>query len=180
MADQKVSALSPASSITDDDLVYVVNDPAGTPTSLNATALALKTYVISDGIKQTLTFYQDNVTASQTDVVIDHTGSAQKTVIMPYSGSIMGIGVVSNGDRSAGTLTVEVFKQTGTTNGALTNTKSGLTAVLNGTNVMRSYTVQSKDVDTFSAGDRIGVMITTDGSWSPTTADIIVTVIVEM
>lgn len=181
MADQKVSQLSgTASSLTDDDLFYVVNDPAGTPTSLKCPSSVVKSYVLQDGLRQTITFYYENPTTSLTDTIIDHTGGTQKTVIMPYSGSIMGIGVVSNADRSAGTLTVEVFKQTGTTNGALTNTKSGLTAVLNGTNVMRSYTTQNKDIDTFSAGDRIGVMITTDGSWNPTTSDILVTVIVEM
>ena len=180
MADSKISALSTASTITDDDLINVVNDPAGTPTSLKATVLTLKNYVQADGAKQSLIFYQDNVTALQTDVILSSLSGTQKTIIMPYSGSILAIGVVSNADWTAGTFSVEVFKQTGTLNASLTNTKSGLAATLDTTNKMRNYTVQAKDIDTFSAGDRIGVMITTSALWTPVTADILVTVIVEI
>ena len=44
MADSKLTALSATTSITDDDIFYLVDDPAGTPTSKKITAATLKTF----------------------------------------------------------------------------------------------------------------------------------------
>lgn len=174
MATKKVEEFTRLTSFDSTTGIYAVTLPDSSP------ADGFIQFSNFDGFKQSLIFYQDNVTASQTDVILSSLSGTQKTIIMPYSGSILAIGVVSNADWTAGTFSVEVFKQTGTLNASLTNTKSGLAATLDTTNKMRNYTVQAKDIDTFSAGDRIGVMITTNGSWTPVTADILVTVIVEI
>lgn len=114
-------------------------------------------------------FWQQNVLASQSDVAIKASISTNNEYTMELEGSIIGIAVASNAARSAGTLTVDV-----TINGSAT----GLQAVLDGTNTTYHYATQIPETDTFSAGDRLGVDYTTDGSWAPTTADIVVTVTV--
>lgn len=116
-------------------------------------------------------WYQDDVADSQTDAALDMDGnSARAEVPTIRAGSIIGIAVYSNEARSAGTLTVDA---------TVDGTKTGLTAVLDGTNSQTKVTTQAKDTDTFTAGQRIGVKLTTDGSWAPTTADITVTVLIE-
>lgn len=121
------------------------------------------------GFKQSFGYFQDNVAASQTNVALSN-GMSTRGYAAPRAGSVLAIVVKSNEARTAGTLTVEV-----TVNGA----GIGLTAVLDGTNTTFKATTQDKDTDAFVAGDDIGVIITTDGSWAPTTADINVTIEVE-
>jgi len=126
---------------------------------------------LARGHPYALSFMQSDVAASQTDVALDVLGLAGNTeYTVPLDGSVIGISIASNDARTGGTLTVDV-----TVNG----TKTGLQAVLDGTNTQYHYATQTKDTDTVSAGDRIGVKITTDASWAPTTADIVVTVWVE-
>jgi hypothetical protein len=84
-------------------------------------------------------------------------------------GSITGVVVKSNAARTAGTLTVEVFK-----NGA----GIGLTAVLDATNTLTKSSTQAKDTDTFVAGDELDCRVTSAG-WTPTTADIRASIEVE-
>ncbi len=115
-------------------------------------------------------FIQENVAASQTDVALDlGLASARTSLPAVRPGSITGVVVRSAGARSAGTLTVEP-----TING----TGTGLTAVLNASNTTAKATTQPACLDAFVAGDALGVKITTDGSWAPTTADI--TVLIEV
>ncbi len=123
--------------------------------------------------KDTHLFYQDNVAASQSAVALNlsKTGDAFTEVLMPYAGSIVGIAVYSNAARTADTLTVDA-----TINGSVT----GLQAVLDGTNTTKNSSTQAIAADAFSAEDLIGVKITTGGSWTPTTADIAVWVIVSL
>lgn len=121
-------------------------------------------------------WFQDNVAASQSGVALARAGDSQWAAmdgkwIAGRAGSVTGVYVKSNAARAAGTLTVEVTK-----NGV----GIGLTAILDGTNTTFKATTQAKDSDAFAAGDEIGVIITTDGAWSPTTADIRVGVEVEM
>lgn len=126
----------------------------------------------SGGFKQGYGFMQVDVAASQSAVALDVLGLVGNTeVVMLYAGSILGIAISGNVARTAGTLTVDVTK-----NGVAT----GLQAVLDGSNAQYHSATQAKDTDTFAAGDRLGVDITTDGSWAPTTADIVVVVVVEM
>lgn len=113
----------------------------------------------------------------ETDVAASQSAAAMKLAVsdtiseieMPWAGSITGISVLSNASRSADTLTVDA-----TVNGSVT----GLQAVLDGTNADHHSAIQTIDTDSFSAGDRIGVKITTGGSWAPVTADIVVVVFV--
>jgi hypothetical protein len=78
--------------------------------------------------------------------------------------------VTSTEARTAGTLTVTVFKNTGLAGAA--GSTIGLTAVLDGTNTSRKATTQAKDTDTFAAGDELYAVVTTDASWAPITGDI--------
>lgn len=121
-------------------------------------------------LKVSHNFYQDNVAASQSAVALPVAGPAAVNEIeMPWAGSIVGISVLTNDSRTADTLTVDA-----TINGSVT----GLQAILNASNADHHSAVQAIDADAFSAGDRIGCKITTGGSWTPTTADIIVVVYV--
>lgn len=116
------------------------------------------------------TFFQDNVAANQSAVALIVVGSATVDEIeVPWAGSIVGISVLSNESRSAGSLTVDA-----TINGSVT----GLQAVLNASNADHHSATQVKDTDAFAAADRIGIKITTDAGWLPTTADIIVVIYV--
>ena len=124
------------------------------------------------GMVTELTYwYQDNVAISQTDAVLDMDGNASRTEVPTVrAGSVIGIAVYSNEARTAGTLTVDA---------TIDGTKTGLTAVLDGTNPSTKVTTQGKDTDAFTAGQRIGVKLTTDGTWAPVTADITVVVLIE-
>lgn len=113
-------------------------------------------------------WYQDDVAASQSAVALPR-GNGRTEVPMPSAGHVVGVVVYSNAARVAGTLTVEV-----TVNG----TGTGLTAVLNASNTQTKATRQAQNLDKYAEGNRIGVKITTDGSWSPITADIDVAVLV--
>lgn len=113
-------------------------------------------------------WYQDNVAATQTDVEL--TRAAGRWVAV-RAGSVTGIVVKSTEARTAGTLTVEVFKNTGLA-GAAGSQLGTLSAVLDGTNTSAKATTQARGTDTFAAGDELYLVVTTDGSWTPTTADI--------
>ena len=122
------------------------------------------------GYRQTFDlFFQDNVAISQSAVILARNAAPAfgDKLVLPRAGSITAVCVKSNAARTAGTLTVEVFKAAAGT---------GLTAVLDGTNTTYKATTQAKDTDTFAAGDELDVRITTDGTWAPTTADIRVSV----
>lgn len=115
-------------------------------------------------------FYQDNVPASQSAVALTNLGDAARTWYPAKgAGSIVAIAVQSNAARSAGTLTVDA-----TIDGAVT----GFQAILNGTNTTTKVTTQEAGITTHTSGQKLGVKITTDGSWAPTTADITVSVTV--
>lgn len=136
--------------------------------------------IFGGGYKETISgFNQDNVSASQTDVELARADGRWRAVT---SGSILGvIASLSAGQVwTAGTLTVEVMKSTiNTTTGARTDVATGLTAVLNTSNRAFKITTQAKDTDTFAAGDELWAKVTTDGSWTPTSADLRVSIQVE-
>lgn len=117
-------------------------------------------------------FTQDNVTAGQTNVALSGV-----RWVAPRAGSVTAVVVKSTEARTAGTCTVEVWKNTGLS-GAVGAT-IGLPAVLDGTNPSAKATTQPKDTDAFAAGDELYVVVTTDAGWLPITADIRVFVEVE-
>lgn len=122
------------------------------------------------GHKIVFTFYQDNVAANQSAVQIETNGALGNAYRMPLGGSILAICVGSTENRSAGTLAVEPY---------INNSATGLIATIS-TNIDAASASQNKDVDKFSAEAALAVKITTSADWAPTTADIYVTVIVEM
>lgn len=115
---------------------------------------------------------QVNVSASQSNVDLNLLGSSTNLfLVVPFAGNIVSMSLASNAARSGGTLTVKP-----TINGAESTT---LSAVLNAATTTTTYSVQVPDGDAFFAGDLIGVSVTTDGSWAPTTADIVVTLFIK-
>lgn len=125
-----------------------------------------------DGHRQTIDgWYQDNVAASQTAVVLSRGPGASSYWMAPRGGSVTGLIVRSSDARVAGTLTVEVY---------IGGVATGIQATLDASNTTVSAPfLQSKDLDAFSAGAIVDLRVTTDGSWSPTTADIQATLEVE-
>jgi hypothetical protein len=113
-----------------------------------------------------LTFFQDTVAASQTDIALGDPG-AGRGYIAVEDGSIVSVSVRVDDPRTAGSLTVEP-----TING----TKIGFSVTLNGADTTFKYDRQDQGLDVFLAGDRIGAVITSDGAWLPTTANIDVSV----
>lgn len=112
-------------------------------------------------------FSQANATASQTAVSLAR-GSAYDAnithVVAPSAGMIVGIGVRTEGARTAGTLTINV---------EVNGTPTTISCVINGTSTQKNYTWQTPEAaaeaatpDVFVAGDLIEATITTDGSWA--------------
>ena len=128
----------------------------------------LNQLVVSGGFRQSLDgWYQENVAASQTDVVMTRLATSTEAPakwIAPRAGSVTGVWVKANTPRTAGTLTIKVFR-----NGAQLGT---LTAVLDGANTTFKATTLAKDTITFVAGDELETTVTTDAGWLPVTADI--------
>ncbi len=143
---------------------------------LNNSVGAKLTPVFVPVMQKSFFFMQSNVAASQTDVSMDVLGLVGCTeYTMPFPGSIIGISIASNAARTNGTLTVEaVF----IVPPGSTIIKTGLTATLDAVTPLHNYaTREAPLINTFIASWRIGVLITTSGAWTPTTADIVVTLI---
>lgn len=126
----------------------------------------------SVGFSRTIvgTWKQDNVTAAQSGVALTLVGDAARTEIpVSRAGYLSGIVIRSNEARTAGSCTVDA-----TINGTATG---ALTGVLNASNTQTNTGVATVAAGfNVAAGDRIGVKVTTTAGWTPTTADIIVTV----
>lgn len=85
----------------------------------------------------------------------------------PYAGSVLAVSIYSDDAVTSPYLTADV-----TINGTVT----GLQAALDTTNTQTHSATQVVGTDTFSANDRIGVKISTDSGFTPTTSDIVVLV----
>ncbi len=111
-------------------------------------------------------FFQDNVAASQSAVVLNVYSSAGGILrfIDPLrAGSVTGVGVISSEARTAGTLTVEAY---------VAGVAIGLTAILNATNTTQVATLAARGTHPFTALQALSLRITTTAGWLPTTADI--------
>lgn len=119
-----------------------------------------------------LTFMQDNVAASQSNVQlpIAQVASAAENVIdgycMPWAGTIIGISAVVSTAATAGTLTV----------GPTVNGTEASDPTLSITTAASASDTAARGTATFTAGQIIGAEITTDGSWDATSSDLGVTV----
>lgn len=134
--------------------------------------------VIGKGQLAPLVFMQSDAAASQSNAALtvaevrDTAASADDQnaadgYVVPFDGEIVAISVRASAARSNGTLTAEAM---------IGSTATGLTVALNGTNTQSAYSKQGRGSDTFKAGDKIGARLTTDASWAPVTADIVVVV----
>lgn len=129
--------------------------------------------VISKGQLVTFLFAQDAIADSQSAAAMNimETTATTSTLpvteyVIPWDFEIVGIAVVSSEARTAGTATVDA---------TIDGTVTGLQAALDGTNTTRDTGTQARSTDVGTAGQRIGVKLTT-ASWTPTTADIAVVV----
>jgi hypothetical protein len=113
---------------------------------------------------------QDNVAANQTDIELTRALGRFRAV---RGGSVTGLVVTSTLARTAGTLTIKVFKNTGLAGAAGTQLTSTITAILNGTNTSRkSSYLMVHSSNLFVAGDELYITVTTDAGWLPITAGI--------
>ena len=112
------------------------------------------------GMFVALPFSHPNVAASQTNLEI-YRGSGADVALLrtvaPFDGSMVGITARTENARTAGQCAVHP-----SLNGAVKN----LEALIDVTNTQKHYATQLPQVETFSAGDELGVMLTTDGTWA--------------
>lgn len=116
-------------------------------------------------------FQENNVAANVTkewDVASE--GSNVTRLRMPWAGSIMGISVNCSASVTAQSLTM---------NPTVNGTAKSLGAVVSSGSASASGT-QAKDTETFAAGDAIGCQATTPSGYTPTTAECVCAVFVEM
>ncbi len=130
--------------------------------------------IISRGQLLELTFMQDAVAASQSDVqllVAEVTSAANNAVdgyVMPWAGEIVAISARLSAAATAGSLTV------GPTIGGTEKTDPTLSI----TTAQSAYDTAPRGTTQFAAGDLIGAEITTAAGWDATTADLAVSVFV--
>lgn len=105
---------------------------------------------------------QENVAASQTNVPLSAMVSMNfDTIKMTRAGSIVGISSRLTEAITAGTMTIKVTK----------NGTPGTLTLIHTTGT-GSTSVQASGIDTYVAGDLIGVQISTDVGFLPTTTDL--------
>lgn len=132
---------------------------------------ATKTIKVS-GLKRSssnipIQFQEINVAASLTNKQVYRTGGATTFFRAPSDGSITIISASLSAARSAGTLTIEPsINGTAVTSAALDLT---INSAVDGASAVVSPNTTNLTV---TAGQKIGIQITTDGSWAPVTADL--------
>jgi hypothetical protein len=111
---------------------------------------------------------QDNAAASQTDVEL-----SGARWIAPRAGRLMAVTVKSTEARTAGTLTIKVFKNPAAAlyGAAGAEVSASFRATLDGTNTIHKTTLAANEY-TFEAGDEIYPVILTGGTWTPVTSDV--------
>ena len=108
------------------------------------------------------TFYLQNSTTNASNTDLSYTADVS-SVTMPYSGSVVGISVGSSANVTAGTATFKAHKA------STEYADDGAPAVvLNSTNSNATYGTIRPGVLTFTAGQKVGVSVTTATDMSPT------------
>lgn len=111
---------------------------------------------------ETIRFYADNISASQTDSGMSLSGT-QKEFMLLKPGYIEAIGVRLSEARTAGQVEFNV---------KLSGTEIVDSVIIDGTNTQSLITQVEMDLDSiFEAGDYLEAQYTSDASWTPTTAD---------
>jgi len=112
-----------------------------------------------------LSFSQANCVATQTDVNLTRDGdSANKRFVAPFKGSVVAMSINCENARSAGTCIVNWRKGT-----VSSMTKGTLACVLNADPTQIDTATQDPGVETFTAGQVIDVVVTTDSGWAAST-----------
>lgn len=130
---------------------------------------SMMTSEIAKGQMIPLHFSQTDLAVSQTDVQLgtgDDAGTAAGYV-MPFAGEIIAISYLLSTNKTAGVMTVGPTIN-GTESASLTQTVANATS--SGTEKTRRGSVP------FAVGSSIGAELTTDASFLPITADLVVTV----
>lgn len=127
---------------------------------------------MSKGQLVCLTFGQDALAASQTDVQLP-TAMAEASMAVdgytaPWAGRVVAVAASTSAAATAGTLTV------GATFGGTEDADTTLTV----TTATEAYKLVPRAAAEFSAGTRIGCEITTSGTWDGTSADLVAQVCV--
>jgi hypothetical protein len=138
----------------------------------NAGESSITTQQVVDGNNQ------DNLPGTQAATELARTGGRWRAV---KAGSIIGVmaQLEANQIWTAGSCVVEVFvASVNPVDGVRTETATGLTATLDSTNPSTKIVIQNSGLDTFDAGDEVFAKFTTS-SWTPTTADLRVAILVE-
>ena len=123
------------------------------------------------GAKQIVgNFTTTNMTTSASAVAQKLGSVAGMThVLMLYPGSVVGVAAKANANITAGTFRVAVSK----------NGSTVFSAVNSATTVSIVSGTQAKGVDTFVAGDVIGIKVTTSAAYAPTSLEWVMTPYVE-
>ena len=123
-----------------------------------------------------LSFAVSQLAASQAAVALKRNVNAATSgalnitsVVAPFAGSIIGVRLNSTANKTAGVATV-----TPTINGTAITAPTSLVAVAwANSSLKKNQQVDAQQTGArFNAGDLIGVKITTDGSFTPTTNDV--------
>lgn len=123
---------------------------------------------IAKGQLVPLSFMQDGVAASQTDIqllVAEVTGAAGLAVegyVMPWAGDIVALSWKTSASAAAGVLTI----------GPTINGTEASTLTLSVTTASSGSGLALREQIRFAAGDVIGAEITTTSAWDATTADL--------
>jgi hypothetical protein len=117
-----------------------------------------------------VTFSLANVPASQTDLQLKDASGQVEGITMPFAGEVVALVADLSAAATAGELAIGVTKG-GTEVAATTQTITTATAA------RKAF---PRGTATFAAGDKLGVEITTSGTWDGTTADLAVQVLVAL
>ena len=103
MAEKKVSQLNAIAAVTDDDLIYIVDDPTGSPAGKKGTFTQVYNWMwglLSGAANKAIPVGADSVT-----IVDSEDSDAAKTVTFSDFGTAMGLGTISTQDASAVAIT---------------------------------------------------------------------------
>jgi hypothetical protein len=117
-----------------------------------------------------LKFFQANVAASQTDVQLKESSGQVEGLSMPFAGEILAICADLSAAGTAGTLSF----------GATVNGTEDADTTQSITTATAAVAKVARGKASFVAGDKLGVEITTSGTWNGTTADLAVIVYAQL
>jgi len=120
-----------------------------------------------------LVFVRADVPAAGDQVTYPWGFTAETEVVLPTPGRLVGMAVKNSASISAGTATFKAFAD-GTENTALQITNADFTSTVATKRLSSSGVVQT------AVAKRFKVVITTDGSFAPTTLDSVITLVVDV